>query len=548
MNRSTKILAVLLTVCLVLGSSLTAWAGAMVTPSMALEEVLDDTCTYLLKTVPDPQVGSIGGEWAVIGLARSGCEVPPNWYKTYYENLEAEVIKKQGVLHKKKYTEYSRVVLALTAMGKDPTDVGGYNLLEKLGDFDKVVWQGINGPIFALLALDARDYVLPTCEDARVQTTRELLIDTIIKQQLSNGGFSLSGKTGDVDITAMVLQALAPYQERAGIKAVIDKAVAYLSQLQNSNGGYASWGTANPESVVQVLVALTALGIDPGTDNRFIKNGNTLIDNLMTFYVAGGGFKHTLEHSEPNGMMTEQGFYGLAAYDRFLKGHNSLYNMNDVQLADVGQSGKTSGRSNKNLDVKIHSITEPDKTFKDITNHPAQTEITALASRGIINGVTDNMFDPSRTMTRAEFATIMVKTLGFVPQKSSSFTDVPENSWYNGYVGAAVTYGIIKGRSDTVFAPQDTITREEAAVMLARAARLCGLDSILSADETRDLLAQFEDYVESSQWSREALALGLKKGFIPQDRMTLRPKEPITRSETAVMIYNLLAAAGLLGT
>lgn len=545
-----KMLSFFLLLCFVLSCSSAAFAvNHVVQPAVPVAKGIADSGAYLLKTVKNAQVGSIGGEWAVIGLARSGRAVPQSYYDAYYKNLEALVKEKRGVLHDRKYTEYSRVILALTAMGKNPADVGGYNLLARLGDFNQVIWQGINGPIFALIALDSGPYEIPMCEAAPVQTTRDLLINAIIKDQLCDGGFSLGGTTSDPDITAMALQALAPYKERTDIKAVIDKAIACLSRLQNNDGGYASWGTANSESVVQVLIALAALGIDPRTDSRFVKNdGNWLISNLMTYYVEGGGFKHIKEANSPDGMATEQGFYGLVAYERFLKGQNSFYNMSDVRIADVGQPGNTSGRSDEKTDVKINPVTKPGKTFKDIVNHPAKKEITALASREIISGVSDIDFEPARTMTRAEFAAIMVKALGFTPRKTAGFNDVAANSWYNGYVGTAATYGIIKGRADRVFAPQDTITREEAAVMLARAAKLCGLDPTMSTGETRDMLAQFEDYVESSQWSRESLAFCLKKGFIAQDRMTLQPKEQVTRAEIAVMTHHMLAAAGLLGS
>jgi hypothetical protein len=119
------------------------------------DTVAADTAVYILDTVVGPQVGSVGGEWAVIGLARSEYEVDGSYFSTYDETVESYVEACGGVLHTKKYTEYSRVILALTAIGKDPADVAGYNLLTPLGDFDKTIWQGINGPIWALIAWTA---------------------------------------------------------------------------------------------------------------------------------------------------------------------------------------------------------------------------------------------------------------------------------------------------------------------------------------------------------------------------------------------------------
>lgn len=127
------------------------------------------------------------------------------------------------MLHEKKYTEYSRVILGLTAAGYDPTDVAGYDLTMALGDFDKTIWQGINGPIFALIALDCGNYVIPRNPEAVTQATRDMYVDEILRRQLSDGGFSLLGgsvsataadEESDPDITAMALQALAKYRNR----------------------------------------------------------------------------------------------------------------------------------------------------------------------------------------------------------------------------------------------------------------------------------------------------------------------------------------------
>jgi hypothetical protein len=116
------------------------------------------------------------------------------WYDAYYDHLLATVQAADGVLSTRKYTEYSRVILALPALGKDPADVGGYNLLTMLGDYNKVLVQGINGPIFALLALDSGDYAMPVCTGAQQQASREMYIDYILGRQHADGGWSLAGK------------------------------------------------------------------------------------------------------------------------------------------------------------------------------------------------------------------------------------------------------------------------------------------------------------------------------------------------------------------
>lgn len=276
---------------------------------------------------------TFGSEWLAIALARSGRSVPDS----YYDSVVKAVQDAKGQLSDRKFTEYSRTILALTAIGKDPTDVGGYDLLSKLADMDDVTYQGINGAIFALIALDSGKYDVPTAAEGGNQTTRDGLVAYILKQQLSDGGWALSGSNADPDMTAMALQALAPYRTGdAAVLAAVDKAIQTLSDMQQANGGYSSWGTLNSESCAQVLIALATLGIDPVSDSRFAKNGLTVLDALLS-YAVSGGFRHTAD-GEVDAMATEQALCALTAYARLLDGKTSLYDMTDVldgQPADV---------------------------------------------------------------------------------------------------------------------------------------------------------------------------------------------------------------------
>ena len=295
-------------------------------------EVLAQTAAYLSASVPDPGVSSIGGEWAVIGLARNG-SLPADWASTYYSNLVRTLWDAGGVLHRVKYTEYSRVVIALSSLGFDPTDVAGYDVLSPLGDFDQVCWQGVNGPIWALIALDSRGYDVPTAPEGKRQTTRDALVDAVLDSEIAGGGWALSGSVPDVDMTAMALTSLAPYRgARADAAAAIDRGLSVLSSLQGEGGGYGDAGSATSESCAQVVVALASLGIDPASDERFVKESGSVLDALCAFAVPGGGFKHVAD-GEVNGMATEQGFYALVAYERLLSGKTSLFDMSDVASA-----------------------------------------------------------------------------------------------------------------------------------------------------------------------------------------------------------------------
>lgn len=299
-----------------------------------IKDAISDASQWVLNNVEKP---SYTNEWAVFGLSRNNANVPEGYYEEYYNNLKDTVIEKKGQLHRVKYTEYSRVIITLNALGYDPTDVGGYNLVEKLFDLANVSKQGINGIIFALIALDTKDYKIPEGSTA----TRENLINAILKNQKSDGGFALRGDEGEVDITSMSIQALSRYREQnSDVKESIDRALDFLSEKQLSTGGFATSGFGtyeeNVESSSQVLVALNSLGLG-FDDKRFVKDGNTIINAIMKFRCEDGGFKHLLSNPGSNGMATEQALYALVSQNRLLNGQTSLYDMSDVGKDDQDQ-------------------------------------------------------------------------------------------------------------------------------------------------------------------------------------------------------------------
>lgn len=293
------------------------------------DTIYKNTGDYLAKR-GTPSVGSIGGEWMALGLARSGRTVPEGYYDAVVKYVK-DNIDSNGRLDKNKATENARIILALTAIGKDVTNVDGHDLLAGLNEMSYLSKQGINGAIFTLIALDSHSYT-PAGD-----VTRDKLVQAILDAQISSdGGWSLDGKNADVDMTAMAIQALAAYyKSNSSAKKAVDKGLSWLSSVQQNDGGFTSWGAANSESCAQVIVALTALGIDPTKDSRFIKNGVSVLDALCSFAVNGGGFKHLATETSANGMATEQGFYALVAYYRLLNGQTSLYDMTDVKLEGV---------------------------------------------------------------------------------------------------------------------------------------------------------------------------------------------------------------------
>ena len=145
----------------------------------------------------------------------------------------------------------------------------------------------------------------------------------------------MSGAAADPDVTAMVLQALAAYRGEAAVAAAVSRGIDTLSAMQNGNGGFTSWGSANAESVAQVIVACTALGIDPDTDSRFVKDGGSAVDALLTFYDAGAAaFRHKASGGTDS-LATEQAVYALVAVSRFRRGQSGLYQETDAPTVET---------------------------------------------------------------------------------------------------------------------------------------------------------------------------------------------------------------------
>lgn len=302
-----------------------------------LDQAIKNTKSYFITTVKNPTIGSVAGDWVVCGLARSEEGVTENYFNTYYQNTVNFLKENKGELSSYKYTEYSRLILALTAIGKDITNVGGYNLLYKLADFDFVIKQGINGPIYALIALDSRNYQIPQTDPGIRHTTRPLLVDYIISRELPGGGFALGGKEADPDITAMAVQALANYKDQPAVANCIERAMKVLSIMQGEQGGIVNQGVESSESTAQVIAALSVLGIDLQTDRRFIKTDNTgkennLLTALLNYQMKDGSFRHIIGGSSDQ-MASEQAFLALVAYNRLLKEKEALFDMADVSVS-----------------------------------------------------------------------------------------------------------------------------------------------------------------------------------------------------------------------
>ena len=302
------------------------------------EQTLQDVLAYVKDQTPNPSIGSTYGEWAVLAEARGNVSASV-WYDEYLSNMAKTVVSMNGRLDntktQTKHTEYSRVILALTSIGEDATKFTGsngtvYNLVEPLfeknGSTYRVSEQGNNGTAFALIALDSGNYY----DNATGTTARNAWIKSLCDAQINNGawGIDTDFPGSNVDMTAMVVQALAPYcSTNATVKAAVDKAVEWLSAEYQKTGDYGS-----SESAAQVIVALSALNIDAKIDSRFQHNGISVLSNFLSYADPNSkGFLHDKQpNSTVNQMASEQAAYTLVAYDRYVNGSKRLYDMSDV--------------------------------------------------------------------------------------------------------------------------------------------------------------------------------------------------------------------------
>jgi len=518
------------------------------------------------EVVPSPLVGSVGGEWTVLALARAGrITADDPWLSGWFADLDSLLAQVDATSARgydisnppttgtfpselRRWTDFQRVTLALGALGINASDYNGHDLTAVYGTFTApaqrhALNQTINVDTFALIALDTGAY----------SGERDRFIQSILDSQRANGTWSLNPAAAtsplDLDITAMALQALAPYYARGDVR---------VTNAVNSALGWLRAQTfPDVESTAQMIVALTALGPDFGDEASYY------VSHLLRWFdPQSGGFRRPAITDLVNLMATEQAAYGLVAYWRFRNNMTSLYNMSDVlggalvrpvpPIGELpGSDADGFGLPGRHADVKQSEIVRPGRTFADIQNHASRTAMEALAARGIINGMNETEFAPNATVTRAQFATIVTQALGLPAraEASAAFGDVSTGAWFAATVGSAYYYDIVRGiqtPDGLTFNPSGTITRQEAAIMVARAAALSGMDTALTDTETLNILAMFGDYRSAARWAWNYLAFCFREGILDDAEFYIEPLAAITRGEIAEMVYRLLVRAELL--
>lgn len=323
--------------------------------NVSTDKALKDLIDYIFKT-------GVKSDWLAIGLHQAGEKVPASYQDTFAKHVKEQIIKAKES-ERLLITDVERLTLTALALNIDPTDVNGVNLIELIYNSpDRTLWdgtvvdiltyQGNNGIAFALIALDSANFPVP--DDAK--WTREKLVDELLANQNNDGSWSLNKEydAPNIDITAMVLTALAPYTEEDKVQKAVEKGIDFLAKSQGEDGGFdggSAVGGVTSEATAQVIIALTANGIDPKSE-QFTTSMN-LIDHLLSYQLPNGGFTHTLGESKANDIATEQALLALAAYKLFTEENLSLY--------DFGQLDELDLESITDLDKELEGDNRPEK-------------------------------------------------------------------------------------------------------------------------------------------------------------------------------------------
>ncbi|HDR7805401.1 TPA: DUF4430 domain-containing protein [Bacillus cereus] len=302
-------------------------------PSAQLNEAISKTSDKMLQD-------GIESDWVAVALSRSGKNVPIEAKLNYVKSVTEKVEKR---INRFSATDLARTIIMMNAMSADPKNVGGHNLVQKLYESDKV--NSVTGYAFALLAFDTKKYEIPV----ESKWNRVALVEALLNNQYTDGGWTYNSSgskdsASSVDVTGMVLSALAPYQERSDVKPAIQKAVAYLYNEQLQNGGFSADRQENSNSTAQAIIGLSL--VKDVDQNRLHK----AMQNLLSYQLSNGEFKWLPSDQNGNGMATEQALLALLQFKEMGK---SIYDWSNVDAGNV---------------IKPKPIEEPEKVVEQENN------------------------------------------------------------------------------------------------------------------------------------------------------------------------------------
>ncbi|WP_165452710.1 S-layer homology domain-containing protein [Paenibacillus thalictri] len=458
-------------------------------PALDLSKQIQNAVNRVLA---DPDIS----DWEAYALGTAGQTIPAS----YLQSVENTLNEKQGNL--RLVTDYERMALGVKAAGGNPQNIAGIDLIEKIYNNDRMTAQGVNGPIFAVMTLQNGRYAVP----ASAKWSLDSLIKWVVERQNADGSWSLdTGDEPNVDLTGMALIALSGLQDRPEVKAAANKALAWLSAQQTETGGFKLVGLENSESAAWALMAGTAYGI-PAADARFTKSGGNTLTHLLGYQQADGGFAHT--KGDPSGdIPTEQALLALAMYQNAFG-----------TALDAGSGAAVSAA-----------------VFTDASDISgwARDYVQRARQYGLMEGVEANRFEPKKQLTRAELVALVLRLMGEKPDLAaqSGFADVKPGSWYGAYIAKAAEKGIVQGVTSQAFAPENTMSRQDMAIVLARAFNLKA-----AGDGS-----QFKDISQAYDRAELAISAVQEFGFMEGDEQgNFQPNAGMTRemaAAVAVRVY-----------
>ncbi|MCU4767811.1 DUF4430 domain-containing protein [Bacillus toyonensis] len=324
-------------------------------PAAQVKEAISKTSEKMLQD-------GIESDWVAIGLSRSGKNVPIEAQLNYVKAVTEKVEKR---INRFSATDLARTIIMMNAMSADPKKVGGHNLVQKLYESDKV--NSVTGYTFALLAFDTNKYEIPV----EAKWNRVALVDAILNTQHTDGGWTYTSSgskdsASSVDVTGMVLSALAPYQDQSDVKPAVQKAVAYLYNEQLKNGGFSADGQENSNSTAQAIIGLSL--VKDVDQNRLHK----AVQSLLSYQLPNGEFKWLPSDQNGNGMATEQALLALVQFKEIGK---SIYDWSNVGDDEAIKPKPIEEPENKVIEKEI---TEEPKEQKQIQQETKDEDVKVV--------------------------------------------------------------------------------------------------------------------------------------------------------------------------
>lgn len=464
------------------------WYYANFAPMPAPQEEQIQTALHALETYVSTKTEI--SDWHAIAFRQHSGNIPDAFVQGIFDRAQAATTSR-------KLTDIEKSLMALYATGRDQSHPTAVALWQRLITEENLEKQGLNGLVFAILAANS------SVEAQGTLSAPDDWVMQLLAHQNDDGSFALeTNLPGDVDVTAMALQALAPYTKTHA--AAVEKALAYLSAAQLAEGDYQSDGRVNCESNAQVLLALQALGIDPLTDQRFIKNDNNLLSRLLRFQRPDGSFSH-LPNGDANTMATEQAHLALVALNRQITGQGPLFRLNAGTMA-----------------------------FRDgATISPwARDAVEKAALAGLIAGYEDGSFKPQAVLNRAEMVVLLsrVQNWSIDSQAPAIFADVPADAWYANVVSTGAKNGKVAGITSNYFAPDMTLNRQTMAAFVMRDYPF----------PTTERYFTYEDLDRVAAWAESAVQKASNAGLmgsVGDNRFA--PLAPLTREQAAAVLWRL---------